>query len=75
MPAGLRHGLNRGINREWHKMPSLHRRHVDSVYRSCATAQHARTKGGGRSSADASTSFGANFNKAHNVGFCFSQIQ
>ncbi len=23
MPAGLRHGLNRGINREWHKMPTL----------------------------------------------------
>ncbi len=23
MPAGLRHGLNRGINQEWHKMPTL----------------------------------------------------
>ena len=23
MPVGLRHGLNRGINREWHKMPTL----------------------------------------------------
>ncbi len=23
MPAGLCHGLNRGINREWHKMPTL----------------------------------------------------
>ena len=23
MPAGLRYGLNRGINQEWHKMPTL----------------------------------------------------
>ncbi len=23
MAAGLRHGLNRGINREWHKMQTL----------------------------------------------------
>ncbi len=27
---GLRHGLNRGINREWHKMPTLTVNHVKS---------------------------------------------